>query len=102
MKLTVGMKAPEFTLPEYAGITITVDNAEVGEGAVEAELTKLRFAHAETIIPLVALMKLEGSRQGAEVGTLMTQDNNEWRGGWVSWPCYFSCLGWRGYAVISP
>lgn len=33
---------PEFTLPEYAGITITVDNAEVGEGAVEAELTKLR------------------------------------------------------------
>ncbi|MGE6107500.1 histidine-type phosphatase [Aeromonas sobria] len=44
----------------------------------------LRFAHAETIIPLAALMQLEGSRQGATQGSLFSQDNNEWRGGWVS------------------
>ena len=33
---------PEFTLPKYEGITVTVDNAEVDEAAVELELTKLR------------------------------------------------------------
>ncbi|MHA3722405.1 trigger factor [Leucobacter sp. HY1910] len=33
---------PEFTLPTYDGIKLTVDNAEVDEAAVEAEMTKLR------------------------------------------------------------
>lgn len=33
---------PEFTLPKYDGLKLTVDNAEVDEAAVEAELTKLR------------------------------------------------------------
>ncbi|GAA1612891.1 trigger factor [Leucobacter chromiireducens] len=33
---------PEFTLPNYDGITLTVDNAEVDEAAVDAELLKLR------------------------------------------------------------
>ncbi|WP_336650967.1 MULTISPECIES: trigger factor [unclassified Leucobacter] len=33
---------PEFTLPDYDGIELTVDNAEVDDEAVEAELTKLR------------------------------------------------------------
>ncbi len=33
---------PEFKLPKYAGLKIEVDNAEVGEDAVESELTKLR------------------------------------------------------------
>jgi len=33
---------PEFGLPKYDGMKITVDNAEVGETAVEDELTKLR------------------------------------------------------------
>jgi len=42
------------------------------------------FAHAEAIIPLAALMKLEGSRQGASPDQLFSQQNNEWRGGWVS------------------
>ena len=45
-------------------------------------VAKLRFAHAETLIPLAALMKLEGSRQSAQPGVLMSQENNEWRGGW--------------------
>ncbi len=33
---------PEFKLPKYDGLKITVDNAEIGEDAVESELTKLR------------------------------------------------------------
>jgi len=33
---------PEFELPAYDGLKLTVDNAEVDEEAVEAELTKLR------------------------------------------------------------
>jgi hypothetical protein len=58
-------------------------------------VAKLRFAHAETIIPFVALMKLEGSRQGTEVGTLYSQENNEWRGGWVS--PYAANIQWDVY-----
>ncbi len=71
---------------------------EVQQQVVEgqnAHVAKLRFAHAEAIIPLVALMKLEGSRQGADVGTLMTQENNEWRGGWVS--PYTANIQWDVY-----
>ena len=33
---------PEFKLPKYDGLKIEVDNAEVGDDAVENELTKLR------------------------------------------------------------
>ncbi len=33
---------PEFTLPDYDGLAITVDEAEIDEAAVEAELTSLR------------------------------------------------------------
>lgn len=33
---------PEFTLPEYDGLKLTVDNVEIDEAAVDAELTKLR------------------------------------------------------------
>jgi len=33
---------PEFTLPDYAGLEITVDDAAIDDDAVEAELTKLR------------------------------------------------------------
>ena len=68
---------------------------QVVEMSEPAHVAKLRFAHAEAIIPLVALMKLEGSRQGAEVGTLMTQENNEWRGGWVS--PYTANIQWDVY-----
>ncbi|MCD8548457.1 MAG: histidine phosphatase family protein [Aeromonadaceae bacterium] len=93
--------------PSFAGSGVTYDIAqalldglfnEVQTQVVEAEgahVAKLRFAHAEAIIPLVALMKLEGSRQGAEPGTLMTQENNEWRGGWVS--PYTANIQWDVY-----
>ena len=93
--------------PSFANSTVTYDIAqslldglfnEVQTQVVEGQkshVAKLRFAHAETIIPLVALMKLEGSRQGAEVGTLYSQENNEWRGGWVS--PYAANIQWDVY-----
>lgn len=42
---------PEFTLPEYAGKKISVDNVEIGDGAVEEELNKLRerFGELKTV-----------------------------------------------------
>ncbi|XPP25892.1 MAG: trigger factor [Leucobacter sp.] len=43
LKLAFEVEArPEFTLPKYDGLKITVDDAEVGDDAVEQELTKLR------------------------------------------------------------
>ncbi len=67
---------------------------QVVEGAGE-HVAKLRFAHAETLIPLAALMQLEGSRQSAQPGVLMSQANNEWRGGWVS--PYAANIQWDVY-----
>lgn len=61
----------------------------------DKHISTLRFAHAETMIPLAALMKLEGSRQGALPGVLMSQANNEWRGGWVS--PYAANIQWDVY-----
>ena len=93
--------------PSFANSTVTYDIAqslldglfnEVQTQVVDGQhehVAKLRFAHAETIIPLVALMKLVGSRQGAEVGTLYSQENNEWRGGWVS--PYAANIQWDVY-----
>jgi len=42
---------PEFKLPKYDGLKIEVDNAEVGDDAVEQELTKLRerFGNLNTV-----------------------------------------------------
>jgi hypothetical protein len=67
---------------------------QVVENAGE-HLATLRFAHAETIIPLAALMKLAGSRQSAQPGVLMSQASNEWRGGWVS--PYAANIQWDAY-----
>ncbi|MFM5084454.1 histidine-type phosphatase [Aeromonas media] len=67
---------------------------QVVEGAGE-HVAKLRFAHAETLIPLAALMQLEGSRQSTQPGVLMSQANNEWRGGWVS--PYAANIQWDVY-----
>ncbi len=40
-------------------------------------------------------MQLEGSRQSAQPGALMSQANNEWRGGWVS--PYAANIQWDVY-----
>jgi hypothetical protein len=58
-------------------------------------LAKLRFCPCGDPDPLAALMKLEGSRQSAQPGVLMSQENNEWRGGWVS--PYAANIQWDVY-----
>lgn len=47
-------------------------------------VAKVRFAHAEQIMPLAALLHVEGSTQSADPAVLYRQENNEWRGGWVT------------------
>lgn len=54
------------------------------ENGTNAKAAKLRFAHAETIIPLAAIMQLPGSEQGVSHDTAYTQSTNDWRGSWVS------------------
>ena len=47
-------------------------------------VAKLRFAHAEQIMPLAALLHVEGSQKSAAPDELYSQQNNVWRGGWVT------------------
>lgn len=51
------------------------DRANGGDIAAE-----YRFGHAETIIPLAALLKLPGSEKAVPADELMTYDNSAWRG----------------------
>lgn len=45
---------------------------------------KIRFGHAETVIPFAALMQLEGSNKNVAAGKTYTRQNNPWRGAWVA------------------
>lgn len=58
-------------------------------------VAKVRFAHAEQIMPLAALLHVEGSTQSADPSVLYTQENNEWRGGWVT--PYSANIQWDVY-----
>lgn len=58
-------------------------------------VAKVRFAHAEEIIPLAALLHVKGSTQSADPAVLYTQENNEWRGGWVT--PYSANIQWDVY-----
>lgn len=49
-----------------------------------AEVARLRFTHAEEIIPFAALMQLPGSDTGAYVRQNYSWGNNPWRGDWVA------------------
>ena len=76
--------------PAIEGQTVSYDNfeplldhmlagvrerAEGGDTAAE-----FRFGHAETIIPLAALLKLPGSEKGVPANQVMDYSNSSWRG----------------------
>ena len=56
---------------------------------------KIRFAHAETVMPFAAQMHLKGSTKGAAKNQLYTYENNPWRGAWVS--PYSANIQWDVY-----
>ncbi|CAG7618069.1 trigger factor [Leucobacter soli] len=64
---------PEFKLPKYDGLKITVDDAEVGETAVEDELTKLR----ERFGTLVTVERAAKSGDFVELDLTASIDGNE-------------------------
>lgn len=80
--------------PAIAGQTVSYDNFEPlldhmldgvrqrAEGGTTA--AEYRFGHAETIIPLAALLKLPGSEQGVPADEVMDYSNSPWRGDKVS------------------
>lgn len=80
--------------PAIAGQTVSYDNFEPlldhmldgvrqrAEGGTTA--AEFRFGHAETIIPLAALLKLPGSEQGVPADEVMDYSNSPWRGDAVS------------------
>ena len=80
--------------PAIAGQTVAYDNFEPlldhmldgvrqrAEGGTTA--AEYRFGHAETIIPLAALLKLPGSEQGVPADEVMDYSNSPWRGDAVS------------------
>ena len=76
--------------PAIEGQTVSYDNfaplldhmlagvrerAEGGDTAAE-----FRFGHAETIVPLAALLKLPGSEKGVPANQVMDYSNSSWRG----------------------
>ena len=97
--------------PSFAGQTITFKMAQVLQddffSAVEALrrhestlLAELRFAHAEIVIPLAALMQLPYSDRQVPAGEIYTYRDNPWRGALVTpyavniqWDIYANAAG---------
>jgi hypothetical protein len=93
--------------PSFAGLTITFKMAGVLQDdffdAVEAVrsgngtvLARLRFAHAEIVIPLAALMRLPRSETQVPVADTYTYPTNAWRGELVT--PYAVNIQWDVYA----
>lgn len=81
--------------PAFEGSDVTYSMAKVllqemlgaVEGVRNGETTQaadFRFAHAEEIIPLAALMQLPGSTKQQSPATLFSYETNEWRGAEVA------------------
>jgi hypothetical protein len=93
--------------PSFAGLTITFKMARVLQddffSAVEmirsgdsTLLARLRFAHAEIVIPLAALMQLPYSNKQVPVAQTYTYRTNPWRGDRVT--PYAVNIQWDVYA----
>ena len=80
--------------PAIEGRTVSYDNYEplleemiegVQDRAAGGDIAaEYRFGHAETIIPLAALLKTPGSERGVPAEELYTWQNSDWRGDKVS------------------
>lgn len=92
--------------PSFADTNITYKMASVLEDdffneikgvqdGTNTKAAKIRFAHAETIIPFAAQMQLKGSDTGVSRDTGYTLQTSPWRGGWVS--PYSANIQWDVY-----
>ena len=50
----------------------------------DAELTKLRFAHAEIVIPFASKLGMKNVLAQVPLASLYSYENNPWRGDYVS------------------
>lgn len=93
--------------PSFAGMTITFKMAQVLQddffAAVErirrgerTALARLRFTHAEIVIPFAALMRLPYSNKQVPVADTYRYTNNPWRGALVT--PYAVNIQWDVYA----
>ena len=74
---------------------LLVDFFDEAERGSATHLASLRFAHAETIVPLAALLELPGSQTAAPAGQPFAYENNPWRGENVA--PYASNIQWDSY-----
>lgn len=94
-------KGPSFNDTEitYHMASVLVDDffneVEKVANGDHSDIAKFRFAHAETIIPFAAELKLEGSTLGVARDTLYSQSDNPWRGSWVA--PYSANIQWDVY-----
>ncbi|WP_318465517.1 histidine-type phosphatase [Photobacterium leiognathi] len=94
-------KGPSFNNTDitYKMASVLVDDffneiEKIKQGNDQAAL-KVRFAHAETIMPFAANMELKGSEEGVDPQTTFSYDNNDWHGKWVA--PYSSNIQWDVY-----
>ncbi|UTV99713.1 histidine-type phosphatase [Marinomonas rhizomae] len=92
--------------PSFSDTNITYKMASVLEDdffneikgvqdGTNTKAAKIRFAHAETIIPFAAQMQLKGSEAGVSRDLGYTLQTSPWRGGWVA--PYSANIQWDVY-----